>query len=101
MAQAWSTSAFTAKCSSGYGRASEYRAVEPSDNQRMGKLADKQNTPKKKTHTQKVVNRCLQLWSEGSSRFRSRQLGLRHSSVLQGSRRADGSVQGILSQRMV
>lgn len=48
MAQAWSTSAFTAKCSSGYGRASEYRAVEPSDNQRMGKLADKQNKPKKK-----------------------------------------------------
>lgn len=66
------------QCCSGCGWASEYRAVEPSDNQRISTLADKQTkqaTTTKKTHTQKVVNRCLQLWSEGSSRLRPRQLG--------------------------
>lgn len=46
------------QCCSGCGRASEYRAVEPSDNQRMGTLADKQ-TKQATTTKKKHIHRKL------------------------------------------
>lgn len=44
------------QCRSGCGRASEYRAVEPSDNQRTGKLAGEQTKQAKK---KKFIHRRL------------------------------------------
>lgn len=55
------------QCRSGCGRASEYRAVEPSDNQRTGKLAGEQTKQAKKKKKAKNKNSYTEGCEEVSS----------------------------------
>ena len=69
-------------------------------NLQTNKTSKKQKT-KKPEGCEQVSS--IALWSEGCNRSRSRprQLGPQHSSVLHGSRRADGTLQGMLSRRAI